>query len=170
MAENAQDDFWNNTPAVKAQNKEEQSKFSAMDEDLDTIQLSKEKPVYKEATQVELVGGNLFKMDEAEEDRNKEKYIPFFVTVEFNADGKKFEETYRGGRIYEKDGKKSFYIGPNSAMGRLKTVCLESGIVIGPSVKTWMEAIKNKNVIVQAQTVMFGGKSYEKNYVTKVLN
>jgi len=171
MAEetNKQDDFWNNTPAVKAKNQKEESKFSAMDEDLGDIQLSKDKPIYKEPTAVQLVEANLFKMDDAEVDRNKESYIPFFIVVTYNKDGKQFDETYRGGRIYEKEGKKNFYIGPTSAMGRLKAVCLESGVVIGPSVKTWIESIKNRDVIIQAQTVMFGGKSYEKNYVTKVL-
>ena len=167
--ENKQDDFWNNTPAVKAQQKKEEKKFSAMDEDLGDIQLSKEKPVYKEETKVQLVEAKLFKMDEQETDRNNEKFTPFFVTVTYDHDGKSFDETYRGGRIYEKDGKKSFYIGPNSAMGRLKTTCLESNVVIGPSVKTWIAAIKNRDVIVQAQTVMFGGKAYEKNYTIKVL-
>jgi len=167
--ENKQDDFWNNTPAVKAQAKKEEQKFSEMDVDLGDIQLSKEKPVFKEQTQVQLVEAKLFKMDEPEEDRNKEKYIPFFVTVTYDKEGKQFDETYRGGRIYEKEGKKNFYIGPNSAMGKLKTVCLESNVVIGPSVKTWISAIKNRDVIVQAQTVMYGGKEYEKNYVMKVL-
>ena len=166
-----QDDFWNNTKEVKNTTpiKKEENAFVAMDEDLGSIQLSKEKVLFKEETKVQLKDVKLFKMEDKEKDRNDEPYTPFFITVEFADNGKVFEETYRGGRIYEKEGKKNFYIGPNSAMGKLKTTSIESGITIGPSVKTWVEAIKNHDVIVKSQTVQFGGKDYEKNYVQKVL-
>ena len=167
---NGKDDFWDNTQTVKSKVKKDEKSFVAMDEDLDNIKLSKEKVLYKEESKVLLKDVKLFKMEEKEKNRNDgEEYTPFFITVEFADGNKLFEETYRGGRIYEKDGKKNFYIGPNSAMGKLKTTTINSGINVGPSVKTWIEAIKNHDVIVKAQTVQFGGKDYEKNYVQKVL-
>jgi len=163
------DDFWSNTKEVKAPIKKEENNFVPMDEDLGNIQLSKEKVLYKEDSKVQLKDIKLFKMSDKEKDRNNKLYIPFFIIVEYADNGKLFEETYRGGRIYEDDGKKSFYIGPNSAMGKLKTTSINSGVTIGPSVKTWIEAIKNRDVIVKSQIVQFGGKDYEKNYVQKIL-
>ena len=171
MADEKQDDFWNNTKEIKtnAPIKKEEHSFVAMDEDLGSIQLSKEKVLYKEEGKVQLRDVKLFKMEEQVKEMGKDPYTPFFITVEFADNGKVFEETYRGGRIYEKEGKKNFYIGPNSAMGKLKKATIDSGVTIGPSVKTWIEAIKNHDVIVKAQTVQFGGKDYEKNYVQRIL-
>jgi len=162
------DDFWDNTQSVK-ENKKEEKSYVEMDDDLDSIQLSKEKVLYKEEAKVTLKDVKLFKMEDPVKDTKGVDYVPFFITVEFADGNKMFEETYRGGRIYDNDGRKSYYIGPNSAMGKLKTTTINSGVTIGPSVKTWIEAIKNRDVIVKSQTVQFGGKDYEKNYVQRIL-
>lgn len=163
--ENTNDDgFWKQTNSSK---KEEQNKSTEMnDTEISGMNLKTPKPLYKQATRCKIDQVKLFKEDDKQKDSKDTMYTPFFMTVSFTgAEGEKFDETYRGGRLYEDDGKTTVYVGPNSALGRLKKACIESRVEIGTTIKTWATSMENKEVVLQSQIVTFGGKTYEKNYV-----
>lgn len=161
-----QDDFWKSGGQTK---KDEAPKSTELgDEEANRMDINAQKPLFKTAGKVKIVVMKLFKQDEREKDSKDTLYTPFFTTMDFEevgGEGAKFSETYRGGRLYDNDGVTKVYIGPNSALGRLKTVCIEAKIEIGATIKTWADSVIGKEVMVQSQVVRFQGKDYEKNYV-----
>ena len=161
-----EDEFWKSGGTTKKDNAPASTELG--EEEAGTMDINAQKPLFKTAGKVKIVAMKLFKQDEKEKDSKETLYTPFFTTMDFKEiDGEQaeFSETYRGGRLYDNDGKTKVYIGPNSALGRLKAVCVEAKIEIGTTIKTWADSVIGKEVMVQSQVVRFQGKDYEKNYV-----
>lgn len=130
------------------------------------------KPLFSAPTDCVITDIKFFKQDNTERDRKGNEYVPFFMKASFKEKSKEnsldFTENYRGGRFYTKDGKVSIYIGPASSMGKIKAICINSGIDPGNSVKTWKESLVGKVVQLQSIKVMFDGKDFNKNQILSI--
>jgi hypothetical protein len=170
MEDNEGMEFWKAGKEAGAD--DERVKTSEMDdEELSTMKLKVPKPIFSQATKCKITDLKFFKLDEKEKDKKGNEYTPFFITLTFVEEGKgtEFRETYRGGRVYENAGRTSIYIGPSSALGRLKATCADFGISIGNTVKEWSKAMLGLMCTLKSETVMYQGKKYEKNYLTGII-
>jgi hypothetical protein len=140
-------------------------------DEMSQMKLKVPRPLYDKLTKCKIREAKFFKNDAPEKDAKQNSYIPFFVTIEFQEIARPeivFKETYRGGRIYTNKDQQKLYLGPASALGKIKIACIENGLPIGNSIKEWGEAMVGKTVSLKADTVMYGGKKYEKNYILSI--
>jgi hypothetical protein len=155
--------------------KQEEKKSIEMDEDeIDSASLKVPTPVFDKPTECEITEVKFYKSEDKAFDKNKTEYTPFMMSISFKEKDKPISQaftiTYRGGKFYnkkDKDGNDyvSTYIGPLSAMGKLKASCVNSGIDPGLSLTTWKEALRGKIATLQAQKIIYEGKTYDKNVV-----
>ena len=142
-------------------------------EEMAGMKLKIPKPIYDKATKCKILDVKFFKNETPEKDKNGTEYIPFFATVSYQEVANaavEFKETYRGGRLYITPEKTSLYIGPQSAMGKMKIACVESGIMIGNNVMAWAASMKDKIATLKSDTVTWQGKKYDKNYILSIEN
>jgi hypothetical protein len=153
----------------KQQEEEEAPKTFEMTEDeTQDMDIKQPKPFFKEPTKCDVVDAVFFKHENKETDKNGSTYTPFQITITFRTEdsGIEFKETYRGGRVYvNEEGKTSIYIGPKSALGKVKNEMLRSKIDIGRNIKSFGDALKDKKVQMIGETISFQGDKYEKNFI-----
>lgn len=152
--------------------KEDTGAVELTDTETSSMKLQEPKPVFREPTKVKVTSAKFFKQETPQKDTNGVDYNGFSVTLSYqDQNNRTFNETYRGGRIYQ-DAEKgtSYYIGPASQLGKLKAASIESGLNANGSVKEWGEALTGKTVTLRAKTVEYQGKEYEKNVVIGISN
>jgi hypothetical protein len=153
----------------KTKEAEEKTSSEMIDDEMGSLKIKVPKPLFTSPTRCTIEEVKFYKMDTNEKNKNDDtEYTPFYVSVKFKEVGGKdreFIESYRGGRTYAKDGKITTYIGPDSAMGKLKAVCIDNKIDLGNTVKDWATGMVGKTAILKSDIVIFAGKKYEKNFV-----
>lgn len=144
-----------------------------MSEDETTdMNIKQPKPFFKEPTKCDIIDAVFFKMENTETDKKGAEYTPFQLNVTFTTvdSGIEFKETYRGGRIYiNEEGKQSIYIGPKSALGKVKFEAMRSKLDIGRSIKSFGDALKDRQVQMIGETINYQGDKFEKNFIQTFL-
>ncbi|TRZ49321.1 MAG: hypothetical protein D4S01_08840 [Dehalococcoidia bacterium] len=166
-----EDGFWN-AKAPAAEEKEREITEELDESAMGAMKLKSPKPVFTTPTKCKILGAKFFKVDKTEKDSRQVDYTPFQVTVTYAPDGNdaaEFKETYRGGRLYANPNGTSIYIGPASALGRFKASCIEGGIKVGDSIKDFAISVVDVKCILKSETVMFGGKKFDKNYIQSIV-
>lgn len=167
---NEEDGFWE---AKAPSNEKEREATEELDESMmGSMKLKSPKPSFNVPTKCRITEAKFFKVDKTEKDSKQVDYTPFQITVTYVQDGNdaiEFKETYRGGRLYANPNGTSIYIGPASSLGRFKASCIEGGIKIGSSVKEFAAAVVGVKCMLKSETVMFGGKKFEKNFVQSIV-
>lgn len=161
----ANEEFWETAKPAANDKKEEQKYEDISDEELQTMSIKTKKPEYNIPTEATITGVTFKKDLRPGKDSKEIIYTPFNMVVSYHveSDGSNFYETCGGGRFYTNEGVRKEYIGPTSAMGRIKALCISSKIDIGMTFPSWAKALIGKKVMLKAEPTLYAGKKGYKN-------
>jgi len=124
------------------------------------------KPLFEKLTTALIKDAQFKKVKEKKMDKKGQEFTPFYLTLEYEVDGKQSYENFSGGRIYTEDG--AMWLGPKSALGVLDALAHNS-YEFGKALDDLRTIVIGKKVQIQTIVTTFQNKNYNKNIVKAFL-
>lgn len=122
---------------------------------------SGEKPTFEKVTTMTVEEAEFKLLNQSKKDGKDQEYFPFYLTVTYDYEGQKLYENYGGGRKYSED---NYWIGPKSALGKLKKK-VDSTFDYDGTLNGLVASIKNNKVGVLTEKTMYLDQVYPKNII-----
>lgn len=128
------------------------------------------KPEFAKLTKMKVKSAVLMTMPERKQEKDKkgnmQTYYPVFLKVTCDFNGSEIYENYGGGKLYvsDKNGESRFWLGENSAFGKLKSL-VEDNFEFSGILKDIPELLSDQEVGVKTEATNVSGIEYRKNII-----
>jgi hypothetical protein len=128
------------------------------------------KPVFEKVTKGVVINATMMTTKDRQESKDKEgnvqAYYPVYCKVEYSIDDQNYFENYGGGKLFlsESDKSKRFWVGQDSALGKLKSK-LEEYFEFKGTVGEIPKLLIGKQVGIKTESTTVAGKEYKKNII-----
>jgi|GEM_PF-4258453 len=140
---------------------EEEIKTETMKTEGIKINSNGEKPIFDKVTTMVITDAEFKLVSDLRKDKKNQDYKPFYLSVTYDFEGKPLYENYGGGRKYSED---NYWIGPKSALGKLKKK-IDTTFDYDGTLNGLIKAIKNSQVGVLTEKTMYQDTVYPKNII-----
>lgn len=128
------------------------------------------KPEYEKLTTATVKSAILMTTKEkqtmVDKKQKNQTYYPVYMKVIYDVEGSEVYENYGGGKLFvsEENNEKRFWLGDNSALGKLKNI-LEKNFDFSGTIKEIPKLVIGKQVKIRTTESEVAGKIYKKNLI-----